>query len=46
MISAGDDQIKDVFVGNMGIKEIIIGNEVIHIRPGGYLYIELDTKEE
>lgn len=46
MISIGDEQIKDAFVGNMGIKEIMIGDEVIYTRPGGYLYIELDTKEE
>ena len=42
----GDDQISDMFVGDMGIKEIIIGEDVVYTRPGGYLYIELDTKEE
>lgn len=46
MISVGDDRIIDVFAGDMGIKEIMIGDEVIYTRPGGYLYIELDTKEE
>lgn len=46
MISIGDDQIKEVFVGDTGIKEIMIGDETIYTRSGGYLYIELDTKEE
>lgn len=46
MINVGDELIKDLFVGEMGIKTVAIGSDVIYTRPGGYLYLELDTKEE
>lgn len=46
MINVGDELIKDFFVGEMGIKTVAIGSDVIYTRPGGYLYLELDTKEE
>lgn len=46
LIEIGEDQIKDLFVGEMGIKSAVIGDETIYTRPGGYIYIELNTKEE
>lgn len=45
MIYAGTEQIASLMVGNMGIKTAAIGAETIYTRPGGYLYIELNTKE-
>lgn len=45
MIYEGTDQIAPVMVGEMGIKNVIIGDETIYARPGGYFYLELDTKE-
>lgn len=45
MIYAGAEQITSLMVGNMGIKTAAIGAETIYTRPGGYLYIELNTKE-
>lgn len=45
MIYAGAEQIASLMVGNMGIKTAAIGTETIFARPGGYLYIELNTKE-
>ena len=45
MIYAGAEQIASLMVGNMGIKTAAIGAETIYTRPGGYLYIELNTKE-
>lgn len=45
MIYAGAEQIASLMVGNMGIKTAAIGTEAIYTRPGGYLYIELNTKE-
>lgn len=45
MIYAGAEQIASLMVGNMGIKTAVIGAETICTRPGGYLYIELNTKE-
>ena len=46
MIEVGEDQIKDLFVGDMGIKSAAIGDETIYTRPGGYIYIELVLGEE
>lgn len=46
MINVGIEQIDALFMGEMGVKTVAIGDEVIHERPGGYLYIELETKEE
>lgn len=45
MIYAGAEQIASLMVGNMGIKTAAVGAETIYTRPGGYLYIELNTKE-
>lgn len=45
MIYAGAEQVASLMVGNMGIKTAAIGADTIYTRPGGYLYIELNTKE-
>ena len=41
MITVGEEQIKELFTGEMGIKNVCIGEETIYTRAGGYLYIEL-----
>ena len=41
----GQDQIASVMLGDMGIKTVYVGDDVIYNRPGGYFYLELDTKE-
>ena len=46
MIAAASDEIATLFVGEMGIKSVQIGEETIYTRPGGYLYIELETERE
>lgn len=46
MIHIGDDLINDIFTGDMGIKEVAIGDETIYTRSGGYLYLEVVTEEE
>lgn len=46
MINVGEEQIKEMFVGEIGIKTIAVGDEVIYTRPGGYFYLELEIKEE
>lgn len=43
-IKQGENQISEIFVGNMGIKTIFVGNEPVYERTGGYIYIELNTK--
>lgn len=46
MITIAEDKIEDLFVGEMGIKDVAVGNEIIHSRSGGYFYLELKTEEE
>ena len=46
MIAAASDEITTLFVGEMGIKSVQIGEETIYMRPGGFLYIELETEKE
>lgn len=46
MVNVGEELIEELFVGEMGIKTVSIGDDVIYTRPGGYLYIELITEEE
>lgn len=45
MIYDGADQIASQMIGDMGIKSVAIGDKTIYTRPGGYFYLELDTKE-
>ena len=45
MITIGEEQIKELFVGEMGVKTVCVGNEVIYTRPGGFLYIELSEQK-
>lgn len=45
MITVGEEQIKELFAGEMGVKNACIGEETIYTRAGGYLYIELSEKK-
>lgn len=45
VIYEGADQIASLTIGEMGIKNVAVGDEIIYTRPGGYFYLELDTKE-
>lgn len=45
MINVGTEQIASLFTGEMGIKTALVGDETIYSRPGGYFYLELNTKE-
>lgn len=45
MITIGEEQLTELFVGEMGIKNACIGEELIYTRQGGYLYIELNEKK-
>lgn len=46
MLFAGNDKIASLFVGDMGIKRVYIGSELVYERPGSYIYVELDTSGE
>lgn len=45
MVTVGSDMVEPM-VGAIGIKTVAVGAEIIYTRPGGYIYIELETKEE
>lgn len=41
MIKHIERLIRAVFIGDMGIKTVKLGDELIHQRQGGYFYITL-----
>ena len=41
-----DEQITSLFIGGIGIKTAVVGEEIVHTRPGGYIYLYLETSEE
>ena len=45
MIYEGSEKISVLMLGAIGIKTVSVGDETMYTRPGGYLYIELNTKE-
>ena len=45
MLTVGTEQIKELFLGPMGVKTALVGTDNIYDRPGAYVYIELNTKE-
>ena len=45
MIAIGTDQIREVFAGGMGVKDVYVGDQLVYARPGGYIYLELSTNE-
>lgn len=46
MIHVGTEQIASLAVGETGIKTAAVGPETVYSRPGGYIYITLDTSEQ
>ena len=46
MVSVGSEQIQEFRVGEMGARQIRIGDTDLYTRPGGYIYLELNTKEQ
>lgn len=45
VIAVGADTIKEIFAGEMGIKEIFLGDTRLYTRPGGWFYLELISEE-
>lgn len=41
----GEEQIASLMIGDMGVKTAAVGAETVYTRPDGYIYIELNTKE-
>lgn len=45
MIGQGEELVSILMVGEMGIKTARIGVQPVLERPGGYVYLQLETKE-
>lgn len=43
MITLDEREVTEVFVGPQGIKEILVGEDSIYERSGGYFYLTLVT---
>lgn len=44
VIYVGADAIQELFAGDMGIKEVYIGDAPVYTRPGGYFYLEFTSE--
>lgn len=42
-IAVGLDELTETLIGEMGIKDAILGDVPIYTRQGGYFYLELYT---
>ena len=44
MIAIDEKKITEMFIGTQGIKTVIVGEDSVYERKGGYFYLVLDTK--
>lgn len=44
MISIDEKEIAEMFIGTQGIKTVLVGEDPVYERKGGYFYLVLDTK--
>lgn len=44
MIAVDEKEITEMFIGTQGIKTVIVGEDPVYERTGGYVYLVLDTK--
>lgn len=45
MVYEGAEPITSFMIGEMGIKTAAVGGDTLYSRPGGFIYLELNTKE-
>lgn len=43
MIAVDEKEITEMFIGTQGIKEVLVGEDPVYERTGGYFYLTLDT---
>lgn len=46
MANNANEQSTSLFVGEQSIKTVMAGTKLVYNRPGGYVYINLDTTDE
>lgn len=44
MIAIDEKEIAEMFIGTQGIKTVLVGEDPVYERKGGYVYLVLDTK--
>lgn len=44
MIAIDEKEITEMFLGTQGIKTVLVGEDPVYERKGGYIYLVLDTK--
>ena len=44
MITIDEKEITEILNGTQGIKTVIVGEDPVYERKGGYIYLVLDTK--
>ena len=44
MIAVDEKEITEMFIGTQGIKTILVGEDPVYERKGGYFYLILDTQ--
>lgn len=44
MIAVDEKEITEILIGTQGIKTVIVGEDPVYERKGGYIYLVLDTK--
>jgi len=45
-IQTGETTAELIYQGDMGIKQVYLGDELIYERQGGYFFLELNTKND
>lgn len=43
MIAIDEKEIAEMFIGTQGIKTVLVGEDPVYERKGGYVYLVLDT---
>lgn len=44
MIAVDEKEITEMFISTQGIKTILVGEDPVYERKGGYFYLILDTQ--
>lgn len=44
MIAIDEKEITEMFIGTQGIKTVLVGEDPVYERKGGYFYLILDTQ--
>ena len=42
-MNVGAESVASLMLGDMGVKDAVLGETVVYSRPGGYIFLMLDT---